>query len=264
VTTTTTATLVKFFTFQDYNTTDFITKHGASVSHMLNKDVKRSFTQETFQCQTCSFKTIQKSVMISHLRQHVKSMYQCDFSNECLSEKTLYLPSTNEDYEVEHSPVNGYKNTDTNICDIEAHALHGGALCSVGSLLQDFDAGRVSVHNSKELEMEMKTHVLDCMSVENMLEELHETGQVSAFIDSNIDSGHCGVKDTYENKVDTSITTPETSSGRCSLIKLELSSVDDSAIEVTMQNQHHLLVDFGPVKTEALCNSFHDSLGEGM
>jgi hypothetical protein len=108
--------------------------------------------------------------------------------------------------------------------------------------------------------MEMKTHVLDCMSVENMLEELHETGQVSAFIDS----GHCGVKDIYENKVDTSITAPETSSGRCSLIKLELSSVDDGAIEVTMQDQHHLLVDFGPVKTEALCNSFHDSVGKGM
>jgi len=264
VTTTTTATLVEFFTFQDYNTTDFITKHGASASHIHDKDIKRSFVQETFRCHTCSFKTVHKSVMISHLRQHLKSMYQCDFSNDCFSEKTLCLPSTNEDYEVEHSPVNGYKNLDTSICDIEAHTLHDGALCSVGSLLQDFDPGKVSVHNNKELEMEMKTHVLDCMTVENMLEELHETGQVSAFIDNNIDSSHCGVKGTYENKVDTSITTPDTSSGRCSLIKLELSSVDESAVEVTMQDQHHMLVDFGPVKTEALCNSFHDSVGKEM
>ena len=263
-TTTTTFISVKFFTFQDYNTTDFITKQGESSSHIYNKDVKRSFTQETFQCHACSFKTIHKCVMISHLRQHVKSIYQCDFNNDCLSEKTLYLPSTNEDYEVEHSPVNGYKNMDTNICGIEAHKFHEGALCSVGSLLQDLDAGKVSFHNSKELEMEMKTHVLDCMSVENMLEELHETGQVSAFIDNNIDSGNCGVKSAYESRVDTSITTPDTSSGRCSLIKLELSTVDESALEVAMHDQHHLLVDFGPVKTEALCNSFHDSVGEGM
>jgi hypothetical protein len=102
------------------------------------------------------------------------------------------------------------------------------------------------------------------MSVENMLEELHETGQVSAFINNNNDGGHCGVKSTYESKVDTSITTLDTSSGRSSLIKLELGSIDESAIEVTMEDQHHLLVDFGRVKTEALCNSFHDSVGKGM
>jgi hypothetical protein len=102
------------------------------------------------------------------------------------------------------------------------------------------------------------------MSVENMLEELHETGQVSAFIDNNIDSHNCGVKGTYESKVDTSIATPDASSGRCSLIKLELSSVDESAMEVTMQDQHHLLVDFSPVKSVALGNSFHDSVGKGM
>jgi hypothetical protein len=102
------------------------------------------------------------------------------------------------------------------------------------------------------------------MSVENMLKELHETGQVSAFIDNNGDGGQCGVKTTCESKVDTSITTPDTSSGRCSLIKLELGSTDECAKEVTMQDQRHLLVDFGRVKTEAVCNSFHDSVGKGM
>jgi hypothetical protein len=191
-------------------------------------------------------------------------MYQCDFSNDCFSEKTLHLPNTNEDYKEEHSPVNGYKNMETNICDIEAHKLLDDALYSVGSLLQDLDGGKVSIHDNRELEMEMKTHVLDCVSVENMLEELHETGQVSAFISNNNDSGHCRVKSIYESKVDTSVTTPDTSSDRCSLIKLELSSVDESAEEITVEDQHQLFVDSGPVKTEALCNLSHDSVGKGM
>jgi hypothetical protein len=200
--------------------------------------------------------------MISHLQQHVRSTYQCGISNDHLSEKTVHLPNPSEDYD-EHSPVNGGESMDTSMRDVEAHRHCGDALCSIGSSLQGLDTSKVSVHNSKKLEIEMKTPVLDCVSVENMLKELHETGQVSAFVSSNSDSGQCRVQSMYENKVETNVTTSDTCSDTSSLIKLELSSVDESDIEITMQDQHQLLVDFGSVKDEAVCNLFHDSVGKG-
>jgi hypothetical protein len=163
----------------------------------------------------------------------------------------------------ENSAVNGYKTMGNNICDIKAHKLHDNVLYSVGSLLQDLSGSKVPIHNSRALEREMKTCILDCVSVENVLEEPHETGQVSAFISNNTESGHCRVKSMCESKVDTSITTPDTSSGRCSLVKLELCIVDESAVEITVEDQHQLFIDFGPVKTEALCNLSHDSVGKG-
>jgi predicted transcriptional regulator len=64
--------------------------------------------------------------------------------------------------------------------------------------LKDVDSGKFSVQTTKENKAEMKNHELNCMNVENMMEELHKTGQVSAFINNVIDSNHCKMKSTSE------------------------------------------------------------------
>jgi len=44
---------------------------------------------EEIQCRVCRFKTCYKSLMIFHLRQHLKDTYWCDFCNVCLPEGTV-------------------------------------------------------------------------------------------------------------------------------------------------------------------------------
>lgn len=44
---------------------------------------------EEMQCRVCRFKTCYKSLMIFHLRQHLKDTYWCDFCNVCLPEGTV-------------------------------------------------------------------------------------------------------------------------------------------------------------------------------
>jgi len=212
--------------------------------------------------------------MIYHLQQHLKTTHRCDFCNDSVPERMSCIPGENEDYEVKHLSVNGAKNnTNDNICDvIETHVPHDGAaadvLCGIESLLQDLDdSGKVSVQTSKENEVEMKNHLLHCMNVENMLEELHKTGQISTFINDN-DNGHCKVKNAFEAELDTNITTSDSASDRCSSIKLELMNVDEGEDEVENTGQgilcqKQVYVDFGSVKSEAQCGSFQDPVGRG-
>lgn len=46
-------------------------------------------TSEEMQCRVCRFKTCYKSLMMFHLRQHLKDTYWCDFCNVCLPEGTV-------------------------------------------------------------------------------------------------------------------------------------------------------------------------------
>jgi hypothetical protein len=197
--------------------------------------------------------------MMYHLRQHLKSTYQCDFCNSSRPEETLHFPNANEDYEPEHLPLNGANNNmNTNISDIEIHRLHDD-VAAVGNFLQDVDeADKVSVETTKESEVEMKNSVLDSMSVENMLEELHKTGQISAFVNNDNDSVHCSVRSS--SRLDTSITSSDGS-----LIKLELMNVDEGENEVEVvaqgiQCQNQMSVDFGHVKIETQGGSFQDAV----
>lgn len=48
-----------------------------------------SSPSEEMQCRVCRFKTCYKSLMIFHLRQHLKDTYWCDFCNVCLPEGTV-------------------------------------------------------------------------------------------------------------------------------------------------------------------------------
>lgn len=48
-----------------------------------------SSPSEEMQCRVCKFKTCYKSLMIFHLRQHLKDTYWCDFCNVCLPEGTV-------------------------------------------------------------------------------------------------------------------------------------------------------------------------------
>ena len=48
-----------------------------------------SSPSEEMQCRVCRFRTCYKSLMIFHLRQHLKDTYWCDFCNVCLPEGTV-------------------------------------------------------------------------------------------------------------------------------------------------------------------------------
>jgi len=73
-----------------------------------------SSPSEEMQCRVCRFKTCYKSLMIFHLRQHLKDTYWCDFCNVCLPEGTLG--------QMEKVGEESHSVTDTDIDDV-GHAV---------------------------------------------------------------------------------------------------------------------------------------------
>lgn len=229
-------------------------------SDINNKNgIDTDLTQKSFKCQACFFKTRYKSVMMYHLRQHLKSTYQSDVFNSSILEGTSHFPRANDDYEVEHLSVNkANNNVNTSISDaIEIHRFDD-EVATVGNLLQDVgESGKISDETTNESEVEIKNHVLDSTSVEYMLEELHDTGQISAFVNSDDDSVNCKVTSNSEASLDSNITSNN------SLIKLEIMNVDENEVQVTAQGilcQNENFVNFGPVKSEIQVGSCQDTV----
>jgi hypothetical protein len=63
------------------------------------------------------------------------------------------------------------------------------------------------------------------------MDELHKTGQVSAFINNIIDSNHCKMN-TSEDRL--------LSADRCSLVKLEVMNIAEGEVEITAQAMKHI------------------------
>ncbi|XP_069688676.1 uncharacterized protein [Periplaneta americana] len=252
----------------DYGISDSFISHVEETHRSFDitdkRNVIKSVNEKMFQCQACNFKTKYNSLMVYHLRQHLKTTYRCDFCTTPLTEAALHFSSTVDDLEnnsLSANEVDGVNNglqlpqskMDPSQCEMQDPCY------SVGGLLQEVVSGdKVSSctwQNMNINEKEMKSQKVESMSVENMLEELHNTGKISAFAAD--DSNSCKLNNSFEASQTCSDALPESSTDKCTLIKLELMNADEGdgseEVEITSQGimcRNQMFVDFGLVKSE--------------
>lgn len=110
-----------------------------------------SSPSEEMQCRVCRFKTCYKSLMIFHLRQHLKDTYWCDFCNVCLPEGALG--------QMEKVCEESYGVTDTDIDDVG----HAFADMQDETAQQEAEINDAGVEVVSESDTGMLTNSMDLM-----------------------------------------------------------------------------------------------------
>ncbi|PSN33421.1 hypothetical protein C0J52_22590 [Blattella germanica] len=64
-------------------------QHTSESSPVEEQQTSKSLPIEEMQCQICNYRTCYRSVMVFHLRQHVRNLYHCDFCSVPLPEKPI-------------------------------------------------------------------------------------------------------------------------------------------------------------------------------
>ncbi|PSN33424.1 hypothetical protein C0J52_22592 [Blattella germanica] len=186
-------------------------------------------SEKLHKCKLCYFKTNYQSVMIYHLRQHLVTTRRCDFCSKKLPAHTLdqYRLNTNgnceslSEGEGTAKSLNDLAEEEIVVQSITNCTEHEDCKCKTKSV--DLES-----RSPKDTEMKIKYHPFEPESVEDMVEELHNTGQVSAFMnnstyDCKSNNIQYKMKDPLEKKTDIG-DTPDDFADECShkLVKREL------------------------------------------